>query len=123
MGEWRERASSVAPAVVPPPTTRGRARSPHTTPPEFSPPRSKSRNARGRPTIAAPRAGGAAAARGYALLSCLHHISSCSEMGAWRPFFVKSRQSRAERNTVLAATHEKEKVLTREIARKVESAL
>ena len=38
-------------------------------------------------------------------------------MGARRPFFVK------EQRQTLAATHEKEKDLTREIARKVETAL
>jgi ribosome maturation factor RimP len=37
-------------------------------------------------------------------------------MGARRPFFVKEQD-------ILAATHEKEKHLTREIARKVETAL
>jgi ribosome maturation factor RimP len=37
-------------------------------------------------------------------------------MGARRPFFVRSRG-------ILAATHEKERVLTREISRKVENAL
>ncbi len=37
-------------------------------------------------------------------------------MGARRPFFVKEQD-------ILAATHDKEKDLTREIARKVETAL
>jgi ribosome maturation factor RimP len=37
-------------------------------------------------------------------------------MGAWRPFFVKEQG-------ILAATHTKERELTREIRRKVESAV
>ena len=43
-------------------------------------------------------------------------------MGARRPFFVRSRVFTNSRG-ILAATHEKERVLTREISRKVENAL
>src|SRR5207247_4395915 len=50
------------------------------------------------------------------LLPSTHHISSSSEMGARRPFFVKEQGD-------LAATHEKERHLRREIAQRVETAL
>jgi ribosome maturation factor RimP len=50
------------------------------------------------------------------LLSCKHHISSCSRSGPAGPFFVTGARA-------MAATHDKEKQLTREIAPKVESAL
>jgi len=44
-------------------------------------------------------------------------------MGARRPFFVFRAVRTSTEQEILAATHEKEKHLTREIARKVEQAL
>ena len=44
-------------------------------------------------------------------------------MGARRPFFVKEQDKVARGGTAVAATHDKERELTRDIARKVERAL